>query len=462
MSTRVFSAADQEHFAALTGDWNQLHVDPVAARRTQFGRPLVHGVHLLLWALEESLYVDRQAMIETLSCTFRRPVGVGEPAECHASSENGAVRLRVTSRGAVSLSAELTLAASREMPFADAAPVRQACKLLAPEAAADARGVTALRMSPAAWSAAFPRLEKFLPPAQLALLAASTRIVGMECPGLHSVYTALEIAPATAAPHGVEWAVQDYDERFARVTIEARSAAGNAIITAAFRPPPQPQPNMSALATAVAPTAYAGRRALVAGGSRGLGELCAKMLAAGGAQVWLTYHHGSEDAGRVAAEILAAGGAAQAVSYNVLAPPPNLVSWFAADAPPTHVYYFATPPITAGAPGGFSPETFQNFCRYYVEGVKNLWSAIRAFSKHQLTLVYPSSVYVEDMVSSLGEYAVAKAAGEALCRFIAAVDRLTTTKTPRLPRLPTDQTLSLTEDEPEDDAVMVMKALLED
>jgi len=461
MSARVFSLADQEQFAALTGDWNPLHVDPVAARRTQFGRPLVHGVHLLLWALETGGLPDGQVSIKTLSCAFRRPVGVGEEAECQAKSENGAVRLRVMSRGAVSLSAEITFMAAKDLPFADAAPVRAACKVLAPEAAADARGVTALRASPAAWRAAFPRLAAGLPAAQLALLAATTRIVGMECPGLHSVYTALEIAPAAAAPHGVEWEVQDYDERFARVTIAARSSAGDATITAAFRPPPRAQPSLASLGGRVTPRAYEGRRALVVGGSRGLGELCAKMLAAGGARVWLTYHHGSEDAGRVAAEILAAGGAAQAVVYNVLAPPKNLGAWFAADAPPTHVYYFATPPITAGAAGGFSSETFQNFCRYYVDGVKSLWSAIRAFSKHQLTLVYPSSVYVEEIVSSLGEYAVAKAAGETLCRFIAAVDGKTIVKMPRLPRVPTDQTLSITEEEPGADAVMVMKELLE-
>jgi hypothetical protein len=453
---------DQERFAALTGDWNPLHVDPVAARRTQFGRALVHGVHLLLWALEESGQPGHPAAIKTLSCSFRRPVGVGEDAQCQAGSENGVLRLRVSSRGAVSLSAEMTFAAPQNLPFADAAAARMPCKFLAPEAAADARGLTALRMSPAAWRAAFPRLAANLPLAQLALLAATTRIVGMECPGLHSVYTALELSPATAAPHGVQWAVQTYDERFGRVTLEARSAAGNAIITAAFRPPPRQQPSMAQLATEIVPNVYAGRRALVVGGSRGLGELCAKMLAAGGAQVWLTYHQGGEDAGRVAAEILAHGGAANAVAYNVLAPPESLATWFAADAPPTHVYYFATPPITAGVPGGFSTETFQKFCRYYVDGVKNLWSAIRAFSKTQLTLVYPSSVYVEDMVASLGEYAVAKAAGETFCRFIAAVDRRTVIKIPRLPRLPTDQTLSLTEDEAEEDAVEVMKKVLEE
>ena len=49
---RRFQAADQDAFAHLSGDHNPLHVDPVAARRLIFGGPVVHGIHLLLWALD--------------------------------------------------------------------------------------------------------------------------------------------------------------------------------------------------------------------------------------------------------------------------------------------------------------------------------------------------------------------------------------------------------------------------
>ena len=44
--------ADQLAFAALSGDYNPMHVDALAARRTQAGAPVVHGMHVLLWALD--------------------------------------------------------------------------------------------------------------------------------------------------------------------------------------------------------------------------------------------------------------------------------------------------------------------------------------------------------------------------------------------------------------------------
>ena len=49
---RRFTEQDQERFARLSGDWNPMHLDPVAARRTQAGAPVVHGVHLTLWTLD--------------------------------------------------------------------------------------------------------------------------------------------------------------------------------------------------------------------------------------------------------------------------------------------------------------------------------------------------------------------------------------------------------------------------
>ena len=52
IAERVFTQSDQEQFAAFSGDWNPMHMDKVAARRTQPGAPVVHGVHLTLWALE--------------------------------------------------------------------------------------------------------------------------------------------------------------------------------------------------------------------------------------------------------------------------------------------------------------------------------------------------------------------------------------------------------------------------
>jgi len=50
LASRTFSLDDQTAFAKLSSDWNPMHLDRSSARRTQFGAPVVHGIHNLAWA----------------------------------------------------------------------------------------------------------------------------------------------------------------------------------------------------------------------------------------------------------------------------------------------------------------------------------------------------------------------------------------------------------------------------
>src|ERR1700730_13240718 len=52
IKTVVFSVELQKEFATLSGDWNPMHMSSLAARRTVGGRPVVHGMHTVLYALE--------------------------------------------------------------------------------------------------------------------------------------------------------------------------------------------------------------------------------------------------------------------------------------------------------------------------------------------------------------------------------------------------------------------------
>ena len=41
---KTFTEEDMQHFIAITGDVNPLHVDEVFARKTQFGRRVLQGM----------------------------------------------------------------------------------------------------------------------------------------------------------------------------------------------------------------------------------------------------------------------------------------------------------------------------------------------------------------------------------------------------------------------------------
>jgi len=198
---------------------------------------------------------------------------------------------------------------------------------------------------------------------------------------------------------------------------------------------------MQSLAGTVAQDEFAGSLVLVVGGSRGLGELTAKLIATGGGRVLLTWQSGKADALRVAEEIRSGGGQCETLQYDAReAAAAQLTSLPEA---PTHAYYFATPLISRPRSDIYAARRFGEFINVYVDGFWQLTQALRA-RRPTISIFYPSSVLVIERPPGMTEYAMAKAAGEFLCADINAQLAPTHVTVKRLPRLRTDQTASLT------------------
>jgi NAD(P)-dependent dehydrogenase (short-subunit alcohol dehydrogenase family) len=180
---------------------------------------------------------------------------------------------------------------------------------------------------------------------------------------------------------------------------------------------------------------------IVVGGSRGLGEIAAKSLAAGGAEVALTFRLGSADADRVVADIIAHGGRAVAFQLDTA-----VAGWedelSSRCAGFDHLCYFATPPIVEGDGSTLNLPLFEKFSAVYVAGFVGLaqWLAKRTGGK--FALFNASTVAVEAPPLRNLEYAAAKAAGETCCRWLAAANPKARIHVARFPRLNTDQTAS--------------------
>lgn len=446
MQDHLFQIADSLRFAELSGDFNPLHIDSLHARRTLFGRPVVHGIHLVLWSLNS--LVTKQVLLSGLSATFSSHVAIGEKVRCAIQHEDADTMAIVLKSQGIDCS---TIRLTFECPYNSGTPVRDdraergPCRDMSPEAIPSAFGRTELYLESERLDSLFPGLLEKFAPRQIAALLASTRVVGMECPGLYSIYSNLKIdfhAGNSVRDTVVDWRVARFDARFNKLILRMSAPDLSAEITAFFRPRPQEQPSFLEIRKQVPPSRYLDQKVLVVGGSRGIGEVCAKILAAGGADVRLTYHQGAEDASRVVNDINLCGGTAQAGQLDVLNEPTDLGAvlgeWF-----PSHVYYFATPPIFAGRGSLFSHDLFQRFYQMYVQGFLNVYSGLRRISKAHLNIYYPSSVAVTEAPFGMGEYAAAKSAGETVCRFLTKIDSNVSITVERLPRLPTDQTGNL-------------------
>lgn len=457
---RRFTAADQERFARLSGDFNPMHMDPVAARRTQPGAPVVHGVHLALWALDTLIGAGVvRGPVASVGAVFNKFVYLDTPAVIRATqTTGGSVEAVISAANVDTTTVTIGLGPEGEAPEAafDQAPVAtQGTLPNIPDLAVMAK--QSGWIEPEGDEAMFPHAAAVLGARRVGAIALSSRLVGMLFPGLHSVYGSLEVAVVPEHPRpglGFQVAMANVRTRLLRMPIAGSGIAGTVIAFA--RREAVRQPDIADIAALVAPDAFAGACALVTGGSRGLGALTAKILAAGGARVIATYAMGRDDADAVAAEINGFLGreACTTLRYDMTA---DAVGQFAGIAGVTHLYHFASPRIYRQKAALFDAAVFGEFTRAYLGSFYELCVALRPG-----VAFYPSSVFVEPgRPRDMTEYAMIKAAGEILCEEMSQTEGFPRVVARRLPRMLTDQTATLAR-VATDDALTTMLPVVKD
>ena len=451
MAQRVFSISDQERFAVASGDRNPMHVDALQARRTQAGAPVVHGIHLLLWAIEQFAATEPDLQpLRSVRAQFNDFVYLGEPAELRlAQRQKSRIRLAIGVGIGTRVKITLETGASDDSP-AELSGVQNeiaqtsSAIIMDFDSVANCAGRFRFPMNADIAANLFPHASKWIGPNRIAGIAATTYLVGMVCPGLNSIFgeLSLKMCPEPGAPDSLAFRVSETDPRFRMIEQEVAGGGVTGIVKCFVRNPPVQQAGMETLRQLVGPAEFADSIVLVIGGSRGLGELTAKLIAAGGGRVVISFNKGEADAQRVAAEIRASGGACEVLHYDAgLAAADQIASLTEA---PTHVYYFATPAIFRPALDVFDQKRFEEFTDIYVKG---FWDLVKATCDRRETVsfFYPSSVAVTERPAGMTEYSMAKAAGEVLCADINQSMSTAHVTVSRLPRLPTDQTATITQ-----------------
>ena len=466
IGSRTFSVADQTFFATLSSDRNPIHLDAMLARRTQAGAPVVHGMHTVLWCLELLARLpNRPPVLQGLEVTFLRPVFPGDtPITQLTRQTETEVRVSVHVNDLQILKLVGRSERSRAidpMPY-DASQSDRASqdRLQVPcdldiGALSGRTGAIALKDSAKQICAAFPTATQWLGTARLEGLATLSYLVGMECPGLYSLFGgfAVDFVDNEKTPEQLYYSVADVDDRIRLAHLKVHGMGLTGKVEAFARVPPVAQRRIEEVAANVQPTEFAGEVALIVGGSRGLGEAAAKIIAAGGGCPILTYRVGAADADAVQNEIIAFGGSCSLLSYDVGKTAKEQLQSLSVE--PRFVYYCATGPIFRRKEQVFKPELFAEFIGFYVDGLYALCTELLARSTAKLHVFYPSATAVEDRPRGMTEYAMAKAAAEVLCQDLTNFEPRIDILVRRLPRLVTDQTATMVP-VPAQDAVSVM------
>ncbi len=471
------SESDSKQFAELSGDYNPMHVDAIYARRLQFGGTVTHGIHTCLKILDDfftSGFDVGHIRLSKMKVVFQNPVRTNHKIQykCKIDAIKKNLKIKAVSEDLLILSMTVYYQESKENGNSIFTNFNEG--FVAPDELSfppNTGEETELQLlySEKLSDKLFPKLNNHLENLQIAQILSTTQIVGMKCPGLHSVFSELNLdftfegEAQDGSTQSIKFWVEKTDFRFKQVRILIQGKKLKGKIYAFFRPPPVFQPKSSEIKKRIKNTLdFRGQKVLVIGGSRGLGEVTAKILGSSDAEVAITYFKGKLDAERIMKDIHSDGGSCRIIQFDSTKKNQNLdifQNWL-----PNLVCYFATPHIEVNSTKKWNGDLFRHYSKYYVDGIADLLMLLDKYSpveKQKRYVFYPSTVFVDSFPEEFKEYALAKICGEEYCQLNEANDNNLSFFIPRLPRLKTDQTNAISEIDTEDTVEVMCRFLKE-
>jgi NAD(P)-dependent dehydrogenase (short-subunit alcohol dehydrogenase family) len=423
LATRRFTVSDQDWFARASGDFNPIHVDPRWAERHFPGALVVHGVHTVLWALDQA-FAAGAPEADAVSATFVKPVLVGDEVAAEADAELRILRVLVRGEPVAVVKLGRDTASPGPSPDASEGPRGS---IRAPD---EARRLVER----------FPDAAGALGPAVVKGLAALSTLVGMECPGRDSMLSELKVRRSDAPGEALAYGLHRREPAFSRVEL-AVEGFGLAGTVSAFAGKAETQAGPAPVEGLVPTGAFRGQTPLVIGATSGLGAATARLLAAGGATPVLTYREES-GAAEVLREVCKVGDF-RAIAFDVSAPAAGLAALAREGWEGEQLYYFASPRIFRRRLEPYQRSDLDAFLRVYVDG---FYETIRGLMHLRpgagLSVFFPSTTALDDNTAELFEYRLAKSAGEELCQRLQRRYRTLKITVVRLPRIETRQTRS--------------------
>lgn len=437
----VINEQRQLDFAKLSNDFNPIHVDSLYAWRSMFGKQLVHGIHQVLICLEDlAKNINEKIFISKISAKFEYPAGVNEIISIDNInfSETYSEYVIKNERGLTLTTIKVNY---KKKSFNDVKFKRidYSMSPLEPTNFAKENLVEPLYYDKTFFKELFTYSSFYVSPVNLAVLLASTRIVGMKYPGLNSIYNAFtfEFNENANLSNSIHYSVSDKHITLNMLNIKLDDTFIRGQIKAFIRPVAPKYKTLKELNGLLPVNSFKNQRALIIGGTRGIGLQCLRLLATAGASTMFTYFKNLNEADKIVEEF-----ANESINTNYLQVDVSNLSKESLETikafNPTSIYYFATPKILNNN-SNLDENLLQKFISYYVIGLDKILVSLK--SELKPIIFVPSTVYLDEKPTNLSEYVIAKSASEMFLKLLEKKGYKI--YNPRFPKVSTEQTMSL-------------------
>lgn len=426
-------------FATFTGDKNPIHVSKIIARRLVFGRRIVHGIHVLLLALE-SYYQFYNQNIACIKFKFIKPIFINVELKFILLEKY----IYIKSIDDEILTTIEVIISDNDESFNDyhlniknhfSEPVIFDLSKIKFHNKSD----FIVSGNPDLAKALFPTLFFKYGIGVVSEIGALSFLVGMKCPGMNSLFGGgiINIQLQVDKPY---YSIVNYYNKFNLLKIQYAGFGIIGSLDAFIRNTTDKFVNFHLLENLVLHKEFEKVNALIIGGSRGVGGEIAKLISLGGGNVTITYDIGLDDSIKLQKEILIhCGKKIKIIQYSAS----NKLNVEFSKSDFNQIYYMASPKIINDYKNSFNNDLYNIYREIYNKCFLNLIKkVVISKAKYKTNIFYPSTVFLNSNNIDFFSYKKNKLIGERLCRMINRRGSVLIIY-PRLPKMNTDQNLSI-------------------